>query len=185
VTNIRLIFTIAMLTLGPGTLCAQDARPTEASVRKVFAVTHVDSMLNSYTAQLATSMHTGVEHVMADQPLNDAQQKIIDSMTDKMVVLMREQLDWASIEPKMVQLYRDTFTQHEIDSMLAWYDSPTGRSVIAKQPVVMQQMTDYAQLHVKDMVPKLLKLQKDTIAQLRAAATAPADAPAPAAAPKP
>lgn len=182
---IRLVLTIAVLTLGAGTTLAQDARPTEASVRKVFSVTHVDTMMNAYTSQLATSMHTGVEHALADQTLNEAQQKIIDGMTDKMVVLMREQLDWASIEPKMVQLYRDTFTQHEIDAMLAWYDSPTGRSVIAKQPVVVQQMTDYAQLHVKDMVPKLLKLQKDTIAQLRAAATPPADTPAPAAPPPP
>ncbi len=58
--------------------------------------------------------------------------------------------------------------------MLKWYSSPTGKSVVAKLPLVTQQMADYAQERVQDVVPKLMQLQKDTVAQLKAAASPPA-----------
>ena len=51
--------------------------------------------------------------------------------------------------------------------MLAVVRLPTGKSVVAKLPLVTQQMADYAQERVQDVVPKLMQLQKDTVAQLR------------------
>jgi hypothetical protein len=89
---------------------------------------------------------------------------------------MREEMDWKRMQPQIIELYRNTFTQGEVNGMLRWYTSPIGKSVVAKEPLVTQQMSDYAQERVQDVVPKLMQLQKDTIAQLKAAASPPAPA---------
>ena len=173
---IRTVLTLALLaaTLGSPPLPAQEARPTEASVRHVLAVAHLDTILGSYSTQIEASLRSGMQHELAGQTLNAEQRTIMSQMQDKMVALMREEMDWKRMEPQIVELYRNTFTQAEVNGMLKWYSSPTGKSVVAKLPLVTQQMADYAQERVQDVVPKLMQLQKDTVAQLKAAASPPA-----------
>ncbi len=167
---------VAVALLSAPALQAQDARPSEASVRRVLAAGHLDTVLDSYNAQIETSLRAGVQHELAGQPLNAQQNTIMGHMQDQLVALMHQEMDWKRMEPQIVELYRNTFTQREVDGMLRWYNSPLGKAVVAKQPLVTQQMSDYAQERVQDMVPKLMQLQKDTIVQLKAAASPPAAA---------
>ncbi len=172
----RPLLTIALALLAAQPLLAQEARPSEASVRGVLAAAHLDTILGSYGTQVEESLRAGIQHELEGQTLNAEQRAIMDRMQEQMVALMHEELDWKRMEPKLIELYRNTFTQGEINGMLKWYTSPTGRAVVAKQPLVTAQMADYAQERVQDMVPKLMQLQKDTIAQLKAAASPPAPA---------
>jgi len=50
--------------------------------------------------------------------------------------LVKEELNWATFEPMMVEVYRNTFSQHEVDGMLTFYRSEAGQAVIAKLPTV-------------------------------------------------
>jgi len=165
---------IATAVLAAPVLPAQDSRPTEASVRRVLAAARRDTILDSYGTQIEASLRSGMQRELAGQTLNAEQRAIMNQMQDKMVALMRGELDWKRMEPKIIELYRNTFTQGEVNGMLKWYTSPTGKAVVAKEPLVTQQMADYAQERVQDVVPKLMQLQKDTIAQLKAAASPPA-----------
>ncbi len=174
--TIKTVLAIALAgaLLASPQLPAQAARPTEASVRAVLAAARRDTILDSYGTQIEASLRSGMQRELAGQTLNPEQRAIMNQMQDKMVALMRGELDWKRMEPKIIELYRNTFTQGEINGMLKWYTSPTGKAVVAKEPLVTQQMADYAQERVQDVVPKLMQLQKDTIAQLKAAASPPA-----------
>lgn len=170
------ILTVAMAILAAPPLHAQDSRPTEASVRRVLAAARLDTILDSYGTQIEASLRSGMQRELAGQTLNAEQRAIMNQMQDKMVALMHEEMDWQRMEPRIIELYRNTFTQGEVNGMLKWYTSPTGKAVVAKEPLVTQQMADYAQERVQDVVPRLMQLQKDTIAQLKAAASPPAPA---------
>lgn len=170
-----LAIAIATAALLSPPLLAQETRPTEASVRRVLAAGHLDTVLDSYSTQVEASLRAGMQHELAGQTLNTEQRAIMTRMQDRMVALMREEMDWKRMEPQIIELYRNTFTQAEVNGMLKWYTSPTGKSVVGKEPLVTQQMSDYAQERVQDVVPKLMQLQKDTIAQLKAAASPPAE----------
>jgi hypothetical protein len=172
---------IALAMLAASPLYAEDTRPTEASVRKLLAVAHLDTLLGSTSKQVEASLRAGVKREIEDQPLNPQQRAILEGMQDKMVAIMRQQLDWARMEPYIAGLYRDTFTQQEVNGMIAWYNSPTGKAVVAKEPLIMQKVTEDAQRRVQDVVPRLVQLQKETVVQLKAAASPPEGAPAPAA----
>jgi uncharacterized protein len=166
---------IAVTLLAAPSLPAQEARPTEASVRRVLAAAHLDATLDSYNTQIETSMRAAMQHALAGQTLNTEQGAIMKQMQEKLVVLMREEMDWKRMEPQIIELYRNTFSQREVNGMLSWYTSAIGKSVVAKEPLVTQQVSDYAQERVQDLVPKLMQLEKDTAAQLRAAASPPAE----------
>jgi uncharacterized protein len=174
-TRPALALAMAIATLATPPLTAQEARPTEASVRRVLAAAHLDTILDTYSTQIESSLRSGVQRELAGQTLNAQQSAIMQQMQDKLVALMREEMDWKRMEPQIIELYLNTFTQREVNGMLKWYTSPTGKAVVAKEPLVAQQVSDYAQERVQDVVPKLMQLQKDTIAQLKAAASPPAD----------
>jgi hypothetical protein len=170
-------------TLAATPLYAQNARPTEASVRKLLAAAHLDALLGATSKQVEASLRAGMKREIEGQPLNAKQLSIMDGMQEKMVAIMNEELDWTRMQDHVVELYRDTFTQQEVNGMLAWYNSPTGKAVVAKEPLIMQKVTDETQRRVRDMVPRLMQLQKETAAQLKAAASPPEASDGPPAAP--
>ncbi|HET9329084.1 MAG TPA: DUF2059 domain-containing protein, partial [Steroidobacteraceae bacterium] len=71
-------------------------------------------------------------------------------------------------EPMMISVYQKTFTQKEVEGMKAFYRTPTGQSVIAKMPMVMQQTMQTMQGRMADTIPKIQEIQKDLAAQLKA-----------------
>jgi uncharacterized protein len=157
----------AAVAAGPA---ADSGPPSDASIHQLFEVTHVSSLLDTYMTQIKSSMRSGMQQATAGKPLNQRQREIMDGMSDKMVALIREQLDWPSLEAQITQVYRESFTQKDVDAMLAFYRSPTGQKAIAKQPQVMQQLSQYAIGRMQDLVPRLQQLQRDTAAQMKEAA---------------
>ena len=68
-------------------------------------------------------------------------------------------------------IYRNTFSQAEVDGMLGFYRSPAGQAVIAKMPLVMQNTMQSMQGRMAVMMPRIQELQRDTVARLRATET--------------
>jgi hypothetical protein len=169
----RLIATLLLAVLAAPAALAQHAKPTAASVRQLFEAMHSSSIVDSYMKQVETTMRTALQQATAGQTPNASQQKIVEDLQGKIMALVKEQLSWADLEPTMVEVYRDTFTQREIDGMLKFYQSETGKAAIAKLPTVMQESMARMQNRVNALTPKILQLEKDAIAQIRAAAQAP------------
>jgi hypothetical protein len=90
-------------------------------------------------------------------------------MRSKINALFKEQMKWAALEPAFVDIYRKSFSQREIDGMLSFYQSETGRAVITKMPVVMQHTMQFTQNLMSDLLPKIQEMQIETIELLKAA----------------
>jgi len=165
---------------------AQDAKPTAASVRGLFEAMHSSSMVDTYVKQVETTMRTALQQATAGQTPNAKQKKIVEDLQTRIMALVKEQLKWADLEPIMIEVYRDTFTQHEIDGMLKFYRSDAGQAVIDKLPTVTQESMARIQGRVNALTPKIMELEKETAAQIKAAGdAAPAPAPPVAAPPEP
>jgi hypothetical protein len=182
----RFLATLILLCCATGAL-AVDAKPTEASVKELFTLMHSSNIIDSYMTQIESVMRTSMQQATAGQPPNPQQQKILDDLQHKIVALVKEQLNWKDLEPTMIGVYRDTFSQAEIDGMLKFYRSEAGQAAITKIPVVMQESMARMQGRVNAMTPKIVELEKQAAAQLKGAASgaqpaSPAAAPAPPAA---
>ena len=168
--------------VGSQAVPAQEARASAQSIRELFQVMHTSKMVDNLMTQTEGSVRTSMQQAAAGQQLNAAQQKIVDDLEKKIFARVREQLNWADLEPVMVEVYRSTFTQHEVDGMLKFYRSAVGQAVVTKVPAATQESMARIQNRLASLTPRILELQKDAAAQLKAAATPP---PAPAAAPAP
>ena len=166
----KLVVTLVFAVFAAQAALAQDAKPSEASVRQLFEVMHSSKLLEAYMTQIDSTVRASMQQALAGQQLNPKQKKILDDMGRQIDSLVKAQLNWPAIEPLMIDVYRNTFSQHEVDGMLAFYRSEAGQAVIAKLPTAMQQSMTGIQSHAQALTPKIVQLEKDTAAQLKAAA---------------
>lgn len=163
---------------------AADAPPSEASVRELLALagTHVilDQMATRYRATIKAAM----EKPYQGKNLNEDQQRIEADSVSKSLDILGGLMSWDSVSPVFVEVYASTFTQGEVNDLIKFFKSPTGKTYAAKQPEVMQKATTLMQNKVTEVMPELTQLAIDTAQQMRAAST-PAAAAAPATAPAP
>ena len=147
---------------------ANDKLASEESVRRLLEVTESRKMLENVWQHVQASMDITMKQLLGDQKLTEQQQKQMDEIRTKVVAIMQEELSWEFMESMMMQVYTKTFTQEEIDGMLAFYASPAGRSVITKMPVAMQHSMEIMQERMSTMIPKLQQMQKEMVAQVQA-----------------
>jgi uncharacterized protein len=159
----------------------EPAKPTEESIKKLFEVAHTSSLIDTMMNQVQSTTKANMSRAFAGKELNEQQQQILSDSQTRIFDVVRQELNWKEIEPGMIEVYRDTFTQKEVDGMMKFYSSPTGKAVLDKMPQTMTAMMTRMQARMQNIVPKLQEIQRDTAEKVKAAAT-PADsgaAPAP------
>jgi hypothetical protein len=165
----KLVVTLVFAVFACQAALAQEAKPSEASIRQLFEVMHSSKLLDAYVTQIDGTVRASMQQAFAGQQPTPKQQKIMDDLGRNIAALVKEELNWATFEPMMIEVYRNTFSQHEVDGMLTFYRSEAGQAVIAKLPTAMQQTMASMQSHVKTLTPRIVQLERDMAAQLKAA----------------
>jgi hypothetical protein len=170
----------SLLALQPA--FAESPKPSEQSVRQLLETMHSGEAVKDALAHMDDMMRASMNDV-SGRPLNAEQQKIRDEMRAKVVALMKQQLDWSTtLEPIMVESYRDTFTQQEVDALLRFYGTPIGKSVAGKLPTAGQQTMKLMQQRIREMMPQIQEIARDAAVRIKAAADSgagPAQSPQP------
>jgi hypothetical protein len=166
----KALFPIAVLVLLPfQSVLAAEQLASEASVRELLAVSQSRKTMDDTMAQMDSAMRNGMKQGMGNATPTAEQQQIMDSMVPKLVALFAEEMSWDKMEPKMVKVYQQTFSQSEVDGLLTFYRSKAGKALIAKMPLVMQNVMQMTQANLANLLPKLQQLQSETAAELKAA----------------
>ena len=165
----KLVVTVVFAVFASHTALAQNAKPSEASIRQLFEVMHSSKLLDAYVTQIDGTVRASMQQAFAGQQPTPKQQQIMETLGHNIASLVKEELNWASFEPMMIEVYRNTFSQHEVDGMLKFYRSEAGQAVIAKLPTAMQQTMASMQSHVNTLTPKIVQLERESAAQLKAA----------------
>lgn len=152
-----------------GSASAEPSPPaSDASIHALLQVTKVHKMLDTMMIQMDDMMKKVSRQATAGQPIDAGAQKIIDAQTSKLNDVLMQQISWEKMEPMYVSLYRKTFTQKEVDDMLAFYRSPSGQSVIVKMPVMMAQAMQTVQGELANLLPQVQKIEMETASSLSA-----------------
>lgn len=147
---------------------AQDEPADEAIIRQLIAVTESAKLLDDVYTQVDAMMAASMAEALGGRAVTPEQQALFDEMRERVIAIFRESMNWAALEPMMIDIYRKSFTRKEAQGMLDFYKSDAGRAVIAKMPVVMQNTMAAMNDHMRTMMPKIMDVQKDIIARLRA-----------------
>ena len=116
-----------------------------------------DRMLQQMQAQYVDMMRQLARNTTGAQ-MSTAQQKILDRYIGLMSSLMFEGENRSRFRAMISEVYATQFTPREIDDMIRFYQSETGRSIVAKTPQVMQQSGQLAMTWLQALKPDIDKL---------------------------
>ena len=137
-------------------------RPSEDSVRQLLQVMHAKTIVEQISAQMDGYFSNIINQQLGNKTLSAEDQKKVDEGRARMKELMGKLLSWDSMEPIYLTTYENSFTQSEIDSMIGFYGSPAGQAVIAKLPLAMQNAMGAMQGQIKELIPQIQQVAKDT-----------------------
>jgi hypothetical protein len=163
------------LTLLVSVARAADAPPSTTSVQELLTVMESRKLVESTLDQADAVLRSSMQQTLAGRELNTSQQAILDDFRGQSIAVLRETMQWETLEPKFVAIYRSSFTQDEVDGMLEFYRSAAGRAVIAKMPGAMQRSFATMRELVDGMRPRLQQLQNEALDKLEAAGHKPGD----------
>lgn len=142
--------------------------PSDASIKQLLEVMQARKLIDSVMGQMDNMMLQAVAQAAQGQTIPPKVQKEIDRQRSEMIAMMKDLLAWEKIEPIYVRAYQKTFTQPEIDGMLAFYKTPSGAAVITKMPAIMQNTMEEMQSMMGPVMEKMQKMQQDVVAQMKA-----------------
>jgi hypothetical protein len=142
--------------------------PSEATIKQILEVMQARKLVDSMIGQMDTLMLQTIAQATQGQAIPPKIQKQIDQQRSEMMAMMKDLLAWEKLEPLYVRVYQKTFTQQELDGMLAFYKTPVGAAMIAKMPAVMQNTMEEMQSMMGPVMDKMQRMQKDVVAQMKA-----------------
>jgi hypothetical protein len=146
------------------------APASDDAIHALLESTHARKVFDEQLGQIVSLMDQAAVSALQGKHATARQQKAIDHMKAQMVSLLQAELDWAKIEPLYVQLYRESFSDEEIAGMLAFYQSPTGQSVVLKMPGLLQKTVGAMQDVLLDVMPRMQNIQQEFADQMQAGA---------------
>src|ERR1041384_3240668 len=175
-TNAMFTRILCILTLCASLVHAADtplasppsAPPSESSIKQLLDVAQAHKLVDSVLAQMDSLLQQTIARATKGQPVPDKVQKDIDQRRSEVIAMMKDLLDWKKLEPMYVRIYQKTFTQQEIDGMIAFYKTPAGQAVITKMPTTMQNTIDEMQQMMGPVMQKMQQMQQDVAAELKA-----------------
>jgi len=148
---------------------AAGAPPSEASIKQLLEVAQARKLIDSVMAQMDGLMQQTIAQATKGQDIPPRVQKDIDKGQAEVTGIMKELLDWNKLEPMYVRIYQKTFSQPEVDGMIAFYQTPAGQAVIAKMPAVMQNTMDEMLQLMAPAMQRMQRMQQDVASEMKGA----------------
>jgi uncharacterized protein len=164
----RFSFLMAFALLLAPQVQATDQPASAASAKELVSLMDARKSIDAAFSQMDHMMDMAMKQATEGQQISPEKQKILDDMHVKMVALVKDSMNWDTFEPKLEDIYRKSFSQSEMEGMIKFYRSPTGKAVLAKMPLVLQNTMQVMQQQMQDLMPKILALSKDAAAQAQA-----------------
>ena len=156
-------------------------QPSAASLERLLEVTQAQRMTDTVLQQVDAAMKPMFDQALGARNLSPEDRRkaeqFMASFSVKMKAIMAEEMSWAKMKDFSLQIYRESFTQKEVDDLIAFYESPSGRAFVEKMPVVMQKSMQVMQQRMGPMMARIQAAARDATKEFQAQ-NPPAPAPA-------
>ena len=177
---------LALLALTTGLLAQNNPAPAPADAaklalaREVIAAMHADRMFDGMMVQMKQMASQMAAESLPPNATPEQRQKFEALQGRIMDVSMTAT---KGLIAKMDQIYASVYSEAELNAMKAFFLSPEGQSMLAKQPQIMQHLMPLVQQMQRDLMPQVRQIVEQAKAEDAAATPAATAAPAPAPAP--
>lgn len=147
---------IALVTGATLLWCAPPLRADEASksakAEELLQLMQGDQMMKMMEPMMKGMMAQMGKDIPAEQRAK------VGEMQGKMMALVA--VSFSKAKPALAKVYTDTYTEEEIDGILAFYKSPAGKAFLQKMPEVMQRSMPVMMQMMGDLQPEIKKMME-------------------------
>jgi hypothetical protein len=123
---------------------------------------HVEQQQKEMMDQMSQMVLGQVKQQMQKQgPVSDAEMAKMEDRQKRLFALVAEKTSWRNMKPVFIKAYADTFTETELDGIIAFYATPAGRAMVAKQPALNTKIMGSVQAQMQDLMPKIEAIMKE------------------------
>jgi hypothetical protein len=137
-----------------------DEASKQAKVKELFAVMHMDHSLDRMRSAMEQQVQATAKNAPGTEQMTPEKKKMQQEFVDNSMKVVDENFGWAELEPAYVKLYADTYTEAELDGILAFYKSPAGQALLTKTPELSAGVMQIVHGHMGDFQPKMQGLQE-------------------------
>jgi len=163
------LIAIAGICLASATAFA-DTKPSDTSLNELLTITESQKLVDGMWPQVEAMMNNAAKQALGNTTLNSEQQKVMTDANAKVATVFKEEFGYEKLKPMMISIYKESFSQEEVNGMLEFYKSKAGQAVIKKMPLVMQSTMANVQSQMSTIIPKIQKIQQEAIEQVKAKA---------------
>jgi uncharacterized protein len=153
------------LLLIVASLLSLSARADDASklakIHELFKIAKFDQMTSETSTEIIERMRSQTVQELLTPKLTPNQQQKLDEFTTKVTQVTNGALSWASLEPDYARLYDNTYSEEQIDDLIAFYKSPTGQAMVEKTPILAHQAAEITQQHMAAAMPQIKELLRE------------------------
>ena len=164
---------VVVMAVAPCAARADEASK-QAKVKELFVAMRMEHMLD----EIMTAIRRQVVQMAQGEPgaeqRTPQQQKLAKQFEDKAMKVVDDSVGWTALEPDYVKLYAATYSEEEIDGILAFYKSPVGQKMLDKTPELSAGGMNIVRSRMGDFQPKIEALHEEYLKQLAELTSAPA-----------
>ena len=157
--NVLLVHILCSLSL----LAHADGTKRE-TVEELLRLTNADAIIDSAYAQTDQVL----QNMGRQLGIRPSEQAIFDRFTSRVAEQMRKEMTWEKMKEPMIQVYMKHYTEKEMQDMIAFYSTDTGRSMVQKMPAVMQDSMLVSQQLLMEFMPQVQTLSRELRQELEA-----------------
>lgn len=156
----RLILIFVMVLLVGPVGARADEASKQAKVKELFAVMHMEHNLDRMRSAMQQQVQATAKNASGTEQMTPEKIKIQQEFVDNSMKVVDANFGWPVLEPAYVKLYADTYTEAELDGILAFYKSPAGQALLTKTPELSAGVMQIVHGRMGDFQPKMQGLQE-------------------------
>ncbi len=159
---------LAFVFWSGGAAFANDAPPSDESLREMFTLTRTEETMNGMKPQVDALIASSMKEVSQGQEITPERQAIMDRMREKIVAAYDDIFNYQSMQTTFFRIYQATYTQDEVDGLIAFYKTPAGQALINKKALLVQNMMGEMQSLTRPLVQRIGQIKSETDREIKA-----------------
>jgi hypothetical protein len=144
-----------------GSSFADDASSREVAGKLV-------SMING-PETIRTGFHAVINPMLDGMRQRGAPEAMVTEMKAVYDDWLTNDIKWEELKPLLVNLYIQEFSEKELTELIAFYQSPIGKKMVEKQPLLMQKASQVGQTYATSKQESLQTKMNAVIAKYQPA----------------
>lgn len=119
------------------------------------------SEVNKVLDQLRLQVVRMTDQLLGQQAVPEEYAEELQGFQKELLGMIFSELSWSTMKDDCIRIYAEVFSKEELETLVEFYRSLAGRSMVRKQPELMQKTLAAARVKIQDLLPRIEKMTRD------------------------